>query len=121
MKKDKITYRVLTLAISFFMLFSAWYSGTHKVEFTRRLGFPNYFRIELTLAKIAGAIVLLFPQVSQRIKEWIYAGFSICLVSAFIAKFNCGYPVSALMEPVFTFGLMLAAIFYLNKINLSRS
>src|SRR5436190_8797981 len=72
MKKSKTIYWVLTAAISSFMLFSAWYSGTHAVEFDQRLRFPEYFRIELTIAKIIGAIVLLFPQVPVRIKEWIY-------------------------------------------------
>ena len=117
MKKDKTIYWVLTAAISSFMLFSAWYSGTHEVEFTQRLGFPNYFRIELTVAKIIGAIVLLFPQVPVRMKEWIYVAFSICLVSAFIAKLNSGYPAMSLIEPMFTFALMLASVFYLNKLN----
>lgn len=115
-EKNKIIYWLLTGAISSFMIFAAWYAEAHKIEFTQRLGFPDYFRIELTIAKIIGAIVLLFPQVPVRIKEWIYVGFSICLVSAFIAKLNTGYPFSALLEPVITFGLMLAAIYYLSKI-----
>jgi hypothetical protein len=116
MKKNKTIYWILTIAISSFMLFSAWYSGTHVTEFTQRLGFPNYFRIELTIAKIIGAVVLLFPQIPLRFREWIYVGFSICLVSAFIAKLNSGYPASALIEPLFTFGLMIAAVLYLNKL-----
>jgi len=115
-EKNKIIYWLLTGAISSFMIFAAWYAEAHKIEFTQRLGFPDYFRIELTIAKIIGAIVLLFPQVPVRIKEWIYVGFSICLVSAVIAKLNTGYPFSALLEPVITFGLMLAAIYYLSKI-----
>jgi hypothetical protein len=116
MKKDKILYWALTLAISGFMLFAAWYAESHYIEFTQRLGFPEYFRIELTIAKIIGAIVLLIPQTPGRVREWVYVGFSICLVSAFIAKLNCGYPISALAEPIFTFALMLAAIYCLHKL-----
>jgi hypothetical protein len=118
MKKNTTIYWLLTGAISAFILFSAWYSGTHKEEFDHRLGFPEYFRIELTVAKIIGAIVLLIPQTPPRVRQWVYVNFGVCLISAFIAKWNSGYPVSALAEPVFTFTLMLIAIYYLDKLNL---
>jgi len=117
MKKNKAIYWVLTGAISSFILFSAYYSGTHEMEFTTRLGFPNYFRIELTIAKIIGAILLLIPQIPIRIREWIYVGFGICLISAVIAKINTGYPVSAIVEPIFTFLLMVGSAFYLAKLH----
>jgi DoxX-like family len=55
-----------------------------------RLGFPAYFRIELSWAKLAGVIVLLVPVVPARIKEWAYAGFAITLVSALIAHLAVG-------------------------------
>ncbi|MBC8138118.1 MAG: DoxX family protein [Fibrella sp.] len=48
------------------------------------LGFPDYFRVELGIAKLLGVIVLLTP-VPQRVKEWAYAGFAITMISAFIA------------------------------------
>jgi len=98
------------------MFFSAYYSGTHIVAF-KEFGFPNYFRIELTIAKIIGAILLLIPQTPARIREWIYVGFGICLISAVIAKMNTGYPVSGIVEPMFTFLLMIASALYLNKLN----
>lgn len=59
------------------------------------LGFPNYFRIELSWAKLAGLAVLLIPSVPARLKEWAYAGFSITLVSALIAHFAVGDRVDA--------------------------
>ena len=57
-------------------------------EFTR-LGFPAYFRIELTCAKLIGIVLLLAP-VPARLKEWAYAGFAINLVSAVIAHVAIG-------------------------------
>jgi hypothetical protein len=98
------------------MLFSAYYSGTHRAEFSR-LGFPNYFRIELTTAKIIGAIILLIPQTPARVREWIYAAFGVCLLSAFLAKYNGGYPVVGLVEPLLTFTLMVFSIRFLDKLN----
>jgi hypothetical protein len=53
------------------------------------LGFPGYFRVELSWAKFLGVIVLLAP-VPARLKEWAYAGFAITLVSALIAHFSVG-------------------------------
>jgi|SRR5689334_17391787 len=53
------------------------------------LGFPDYFRIELAWAKLIGVVLLLVP-VPARLKEWVYAGFAITLVSALIAHFSVG-------------------------------
>ena len=54
-----------------------------------RLGFPDYFRVQLAWAKLFGIVLLLAP-VPARLKEWAYAGFAITLVSALIAHFAVG-------------------------------
>jgi hypothetical protein len=81
------------------------------------LGFPNYFRIELTMAKVIGALALLIPQIPARIKEWIYVCFGLVLISAAIAKFNSGYPTTGVLEPIFVFTVMIGSLLYLNKLN----
>src|SRR5262245_6577530 len=53
------------------------------------LGFPDYFRVELTWAKVLGVVLLLAP-VPARLKEWAYAGFAITLASALIAHLAAG-------------------------------
>jgi hypothetical protein len=53
------------------------------------LGFPAYFRVELSWAKFLGIALLLAP-VPARLKEWAYAGFAITLGSALIAHFSVG-------------------------------
>jgi hypothetical protein len=53
------------------------------------LGFPAYFRVELSWAKFLGIAVLLAP-VPARVKEWAYAGFAITLFSALVAHFAVG-------------------------------
>ena len=58
-------------------------------EMFRHLGFPDYFRAELSWAKLLGVVLLLAP-VSARLKEWAYAGFAITLASALIAHFSLG-------------------------------
>jgi hypothetical protein len=53
------------------------------------LGFPAYFRVELSWAKLVGVVVLVAP-VPARLKEWAYAGFAINLGSALIAHVAVG-------------------------------
>ena len=53
------------------------------------LGFPDYFRVELSWAKLLGVVLLLAP-VPARLKEWAYAGFAITLASALIAHLSVG-------------------------------
>jgi len=58
-------------------------------EMFTHLGFPDYFRVELSWAKFLGVALLLAP-VPARLKEWAYAGFGITLGSALIAHFAMG-------------------------------
>src|SRR5947209_8288613 len=53
------------------------------------LGFPDYFRVELSWAKLLGVVLLLAP-VPARLKEWAYAGFAFDLGSAVIAHLSVG-------------------------------
>jgi hypothetical protein len=55
----------------------------------RHLGFPDYFRVELSWTKLLGVVLLLAP-VPARLKEWAYAGFAIDLGSAIIAHLAVG-------------------------------
>ena len=113
-KKKKTLYWFAKGFISFFMLFSAYYSYSHA-EDLRLLGFPDYFRIELVVAKIIGAIVLLVPQVSSRIKEWVYAGFGIAMISALIAHISSSDPVSKILFVSIDLILIAICIQYVYK------
>ena len=53
------------------------------------LGFPAYFRAELSWAKLLGVMLMLAP-VRARLKKWAYAGFAIDLASALIAHLSVG-------------------------------
>src|ERR1044071_9391528 len=58
-------------------------------EMFTHLGFPAYFRVELSWAKLIGIALLLAP-VPARLKEWAYAGFAINLGSALVAHISLG-------------------------------
>jgi DoxX-like family len=74
------------------------------------LGFPDYFRVELSLAKMLGVILLLAP-VPARLKEWAYAGFAMTLGSALIAHISVGDGPAAWSWAAGT-GLLWAVSYY---------
>jgi hypothetical protein len=59
------------------------------------LGFPSYFRVQLSWAKLVGVVLLLAPFVPARLKEWAYAGFAFDIASAIIAHLAVGDGVKA--------------------------
>src|SRR5260370_1101899 len=69
-----------------------------KERFTH-LGFPSYFRIELGMLKLAGAVVLLLP-FPDFMKEWAFAGFFSVLASASIAHHVSGDGPKKVMTPI---------------------
>jgi DoxX-like protein len=80
------------------------------------LGFPAYFRVELSWAKFAGLAALLIPMVPARLKEWAYAGFAITLVSALIAHLAVGDPVAAWSWSVGTGVLWALSYFFWRRL-----
>lgn len=114
MKRMKITYWISTSIVALAMTFSA-YSYLTKPEIAagfHHLGYPDYFRVELAIAKFIGAILLLAP-VPARLKEWTYSGFTIVFISAFIAHIASGDPLNYRIMPIITLGiLMLSYVSY---------
>ena len=116
MKATKITYWISTLLLSFMMVFSAYAYLTQPAmkQAFQHLGFPDYFRIELAIAKIIGISVLLIPS-PIKLKEWAYAGFTIVFISAFIAHSVSGDPVSARVMPLIALALLMVSYFTYQK------
>lgn len=101
MKATKITYWTTTILIALLMTFSAYAYFTDpgvKAGFTH-LGFPDYFRVQLGIAKIIGAVLLLIP-LHSALKEWVYAGFTITFISAFIGHLVSGDPLQNTIMPL---------------------
>jgi hypothetical protein len=86
-----IGFWTVTALFSLQIGFTAWaqLALPQVAEAFTHLGFPDYFRVELTWAKLLGVVLLLAP-VPARLKEWAYAGFAITLVSALIAHLAVG-------------------------------
>lgn len=90
-KSTRIGFWVATVLFCLQMGFTAYaqLSLPQVAEAFAHLGFPGYFRVELSWAKFLGIALLLLP-VSARLKEWAYAGFAITLASALIAHVSVG-------------------------------
>ena len=113
MKSIKITYWVTTTIVALMMVYSAYAYLTQPFG---HLGFPSYFRVELAIAKLIGAILLLTP-VASKIKEWAYAGFVVVFLSAFIAHTESGDPVSYRIMPVIFLALLIVSYYTCHKLN----
>lgn len=110
MKAIKITYWVTTAIVSLMMAFSAYAYLTQDAmrQAFHHLGYPDYFRVELAIFKIIGAVLLLAP-VAKTVKEWTYPGFAVIFVSAFIAHTASGDPVSVRIMPVIFLALLVVS------------
>src|SRR5690606_22936362 len=106
--KQKVIYWVSTGLFSVMMLFAAYNYFTDamiKGAFVH-LGFPDYSRVELAVAKLLGAAALVIPLVPRAFQHLAYAGFTVNLVSAVIAPLALGDPVSAWVPPLVFLGVL---------------
>src|SRR5215831_4263614 len=114
MTRDKGMYRISTGLVLAVMVYSAINFnlknplGPMKGAF-RHLGYPDYFRIELTAAKVLGVVALLVPAIPLKAKEFAYAGFAITLVSASIAHFSVGDDILFVIDPPFFLGALIVS------------
>jgi len=124
--REKVIYRATTGIVCAVMIFSIInfvfndhfpFPNGPEGAFVH-LGLPQYFKIELTTAKILGVLALLIPNVPFKIKEFAYFGFGITLISASIAHFARGDArLSALfiIDPLFFLSLLIVSYFYFEK------
>jgi hypothetical protein len=119
-RKDKTIYWVSTAIVCSVMVFSAVNFnlsnplGPMKGAFAH-LGYPSYFKIELTAAKILGVLALLIPSIPRKIKDFAYAGFTITLISASIAHFSVGDSIMFVVDPLLFLAALAVSYVYSNK------
>lgn len=109
MKRNKIIFWISTGILSLMMLFSAsqYLLNPQMAAAFTHMGFPSFFRIELAVAKIIGAIVLLIPGLPTKLKDWSFAGFGIVFVSAFIAHLSNGDGVAMVISPIVFLAILI--------------
>lgn len=109
MKTTKIIYYITTGLISFAMLFStyAYLTKTELKEAFQHLGFPDYFRIELAIAKFIAAIALWTSV--RLVKEAAYIGLAISFVSAIISHIVLKDSTFHTVAPVVVLGILIVS------------
>ncbi|MGB6975752.1 MAG: DoxX family protein [Terracidiphilus sp.] len=117
-KAATVLFWIFTALFCLEMCFTAYYELLPQgAQAFARLGFlSSGFRIELSLAKLAGVAVLLIPAVPARLKEWAYAGFAINLVSAFLAHLSITDRLLAFVPSTITFALWAASYFFWRRL-----
>jgi hypothetical protein len=114
MKRNKIIYWVSTgLFCAFLLLTSISYlTDPNFVNIFEHLGFPQYFRVELAIAKVFGVLILLIPQIPSRFKEWAYVAFGITLISGLVAHVNSGDTIGYILNVIFWFILLVISYLF---------
>src|SRR5216683_7791519 len=126
-KRERWIYRTATglvLAVMVFSIINFIFNDHFPFPNGREgafahLGFPQYFKVELTIAKILGVLALVIPTVPFKVKEFAYAGFAITLVSAAIAHFARGdgrnlSPIYVI-DPLVFLCLLAVSYYYFEK------
>lgn len=119
MRKDKIIYWIATAILTSVMLWSA-YNFTFNPEMKgafAHFGLPNWFRIELTIAKLLGSLALLIPFVPARLKEFAYFGFGITLISAAVAHLSSGDSILIEIGHLTFFACLVVSYLYYHKLH----
>jgi VIT1/CCC1 family predicted Fe2+/Mn2+ transporter len=122
MKVQRIVYWITTVLFSFWMTLNG-YAYLFEEEARRicaHFGFPDYFRVELAIAKLIGVAVLLLPVFNIRLKEWAYAGFVITVVSGFIAHLSSGDSLRSSASVLLALHLLLASYFTYHKLQTTK-
>ncbi|VXA92070.1 conserved membrane hypothetical protein [Flavobacterium sp. 9AF] len=116
MKKTRITYYVTTGIISAMMLFIGFETLLKPEVKTsmHHLGFPDYFRIELGIAKFIGAIFIWLP--SRLLKEAAYIGFAIMFASASIAHYAVKDPASKVLVGFIFLAILITSYMSYNRL-----
>ena len=123
MKKNKIIYWTNTsiVALSLFISGVIYIINPAILETAHpNMGFPDYFKMELGVCKILGAIAILLPMVPNKVKEFGYAGFAIILFSASYTHIALHEPFGNAIKPLIIFGIMAVSYIYWNKIKVKN-
>jgi hypothetical protein len=85
------------------------------------LGYPDYFRVELNILKVLGALALILPMIPARIKEWAYFGMAITLISAIIGHGAIDGVNAQTFFPLIPMAILMVSYVYYHKLQKPES
>lgn len=118
MKRTNVIYWISTvlLTLNVAMAGVMYFANPGIAIAFGHLGFPDYFRQELGIAKLLAAVVIILPMVPLRMKEWAYVGLGIVFISAVIAHTSVdGF--STAIAPLISMVLLVVSYIFLHKRN----
>lgn len=121
MKFTKIIYWVSTsiIVLTQGVATAIFFNNPESKAGFQQLGYPEYFRVMLSVFKIIGAIVLIIPFFKSRYKEWAYVGFAIDFIAAAVSIWaTAGFGPHVLFAVAFI-GILVASYISYHKINQS--
>ncbi len=119
-KKDHIIFWTSTILLVLLIALPAvlFYNTQMAIDLMHHLGFPDYFRYEITIAKALGGIALVLPMVPGRLKEWAYVGFGIDFVSALVANVAVdGFVAAMVIQILIAIALLAVSYVYFHKLH----
>ncbi|HUM48236.1 MAG TPA: DoxX family protein [Chitinophagales bacterium] len=123
MKSTRIIYWITTVIIFLWdgVLPALTSNTAMAIEGIRHLGYPDYFRVMLTVFKITGALLLVLPVVKGRYKEWAYAGFRIAFLSAAISHGAVDGITFQSLFPLLIFGILVISYLTYHRLEAANS
>ncbi len=118
MKRTNIIYWISTvlLTLNVAMAGVMYFTNPDIAVGFGHLGFPDYFRQELGIAKLIAAVLIILPMVPLRVKEWAYAGLAITFLSALIAHAAVD-GISTAVAPIISIVLLVVSYIIMHKRN----
>jgi len=122
MKSLKITYWITTGLVVLLMVasfFNYFFNPALKEAYVHA-GFPDWFRMELGIAKLLGALALGIPAIPLRVKEWAYVGFFINFFSAILAHYFANDAFYTLVIPFVMLLILVTSYVAFHKVVVSK-
>jgi hypothetical protein len=123
MRKDKIIFWTTTIIV--FIMEGLIPAFTSQSELAKQgishLGYPPYFGNALVVFKVLGALVLIIPQASKRLKEFAYAGFTFNFLFASISHFAIDGLDFQSFFPLIFLAILAVSYVYYHKLNSSKN
>jgi DoxX-like family len=123
MKKDKVIFWTTTIIV--FIMEGLIPAFTSQSELAKQgishLGYPPYFGNALVVFKVLGALVLIIPQASKRLKEFAYAGFTFNFLFASISHFAIDGLDFQSFFPLIFLAILAVSYVYYHKLNSSKN
>lgn len=116
MKSTNVIYWVATALVAVQTAFAGilYFVSPEVAVGFHHLGFPDYLRQELGIAKLIAAVLIILPMVLLRVKEWAYVGLGITFISAFIAHAAVDGAATGI-APLVSLALLVVSYIYLHK------